>query len=240
MSRFYDSFRVFPSLNVLVACEESQRTTIAFRELGHNAFSCDLQPCSGGHPEWHINGDVLPLLSSPCSFLLQDGSTCFVPHWDILIAHPPCTYLSRAGSVNLYRTPTGDVDPVRFNNGLLAASFFLVFLNSSIPHICVENPIPDSRWNLPPYSQIVEPYYFGDNFRKKTCLWLKNLPFLVPTSLVHPSFCPTFLEWFSKGSTKKRSDGNNSRAIYRSKTFLGMASAFADQFSRFVLCDYSV
>lgn len=152
-------------MRVLVACEESQAVCIAFREQGHEAYSCDIQPCSGGHPEWHIQDDALVLIS--------EGG------WDIIIAHPPCTYLTAAGAVRLYNADHTIADPERLEKGRTAARFFRSIWDCDCQRIAIENPVPMSVFGLPRYSQIIEPYMFGDPWRKRTCLWLKNLPPLV-------------------------------------------------------------
>lgn len=201
-------------MRVLVACEESQAVTMAFRELGHEAFSCDLLECSGGHPEWHIQGDVLPLLNEK---------------WDLIIAHPPCTYLSNAGARWLYAG--GKLNQDRYKKGLEGKEFFLKFLNANCGHVAIENPIPSSVYDLPQYTQVIQPYEFGEPWSKKTCLWLKGLPPLQPTEIIsdHKPFC-------SSGSYSKNHDPKykgasrkGGSAKSRSKTFPGIARAMAEQ-----------
>lgn len=194
-------------MRVLVGCEESQRVCIAFRSLGHEAYSCDIKPCSGGHPEWHIQDDLL-------SVLYDD--------WDLIIAHPPCTYLSNVTAPTLFSS--NGFDSSRYLKGLDAASFFFKIYNAPCPFICVENPLPLSIWGLPKRNrQIIQPYMFGDPYTKRTCLWLKNLPFLKPTNYVFPD----------KGSYIYTSYAGLgcSRSEFRSKTFPGIASAMASQWS---------
>jgi hypothetical protein len=129
-------------MNVLVACEESQRVCAAFREKGHNAFSCDIQECSGGHPEWHIMGDVLQVLNGSCLFGTQDDTIHKIDgRWDLIIAHPPCTYLTNAGACRMY-PQKGKIDPNRFAKAMEAKKFFMAFLNADCEKICIENPIP--------------------------------------------------------------------------------------------------
>lgn len=223
-------------MKVLVACEESQRVCTAFRELGHEAYSCDVQECSGGRPEWHIQGDVLPLIDGRCAFFTSDGAYHAVEsRWDLLIAHPPCTYLSNAGAARLYKKINGRsyVDLERLNNGLDAKEFFLKFLTASADRIAVENPIPSKVYRLPKYSQIVQPYEYGHPYSKKTCLWLKGLPQLKPTKIVEP-----ICSWVSGGS--KKSDGTpreNCGTTFRdskrrSRTFTGIAMAMAEQWGK--------
>lgn len=219
-------------LRVLVACEESQVVCSAFRRLGCEAYSCDIIECSGGHPEWHIMQDVLPLIDGRCSFTTMDGVTHFIDgKWDILIAHPPCTYLSNAGACRLY-PKKGVLDQERYNKGLEGKEFFMRFLNADCEHICVENPIPSKIFELPPYSQIIQPYEYGHPYTKKTCLWLKGLPCLVPTDIVvpvGPYVCGNGDNW------KRQAEsgivyGKEKSAKHRSKTFYGIGDAMAKQF----------
>jgi len=203
-------------LKVLVACEESQRVCIAFRERGHEAYSCDLQDCSGGHPEWHIKGDALETIKS-CE-------------WDLIIAHPPCTYLSNAGACRLY-PKAGELDMDRFRKGLAAKEFFLEIYNANCKRIAIENPIPSSVYSLPPYSQIIEPYEHGDPYTKKTCLWLKGLPELVPTNIVKPigPYVCGNAEIWKRQAANGVVIGKEKSQKHRSKTFPGIARAMAEQ-----------
>lgn len=222
-------------MHVLIACEESQAVCKAFRERGHVAFSCDIQDCSGGHPEWHIKGDVLPLLDGNCTFVTADGHThTQAGRWDLIIAHPPCTYLSNAGACRLYKVMDGEtwIKRSRFEKGMDAKEFFLKFLDANCDKIAIENPTPSGVYRLPPCSQVVQPYEYGDPYTKRTCLWLKGLPPLKPTNIVEPA-----TPWVSAGS--KRADGTprqrvgiKTAAKTRSKTFLGIASAMADQWGQ--------
>ena len=208
-------------MNVLVACEESQRVCTAFRERGHNAFSCDILPCSGGHPEWHIQGDALAILNGG-EIITMDKIVHNIENWDMLIAHPPCTYLSNAGARFLY--PKGQLNEERLRKGLEAKDFFLRFLWSNIPKIAVENPIPSSVYMMPKYTQMIQPYMFGHPFKKKTCLWLKNLPELYATDLIPQEQCESTKKagnWFNTGGKDRQ--GN------RAKTFPGIARAMAEQ-----------
>lgn len=164
-------------MRVLCACEESQAVTIEMRRLGHEAYSCDIQDCSAGHPEWHIKGDVLRLINGNCRFQTMDGEWHeIVGTWDMIIAHPPCTFLTSAGAVRLYDKRHNIRDPERFEKGRAAAEFFMEIWNADCPRIVIENPTPMKVFGLPKYSQIIEPYYCGDPWRKRTCLWLKNTP----------------------------------------------------------------
>ena len=155
------------TVKILIACEESQAVCKEFRKLGHEAYSCDILPCSGGHPEWHIQDDVLKHL--------DEG-------WDLMIAHPPCTYLSRAGARWLY--PKTILNQERYKKGLEAKEFFFKLLNANIPMIAIENPTPFKIFELPEFTQSIQPFEYGHEFSKKTLLWLKNLPKLKPTNII--------------------------------------------------------
>lgn len=226
-------------MNVLVACEESQTVCKAFREKGHNAFSCDIIEPSGGHPEWHIKCDVLDILSpidhgnnySPAIwFTTQDGVFHDVEKWDLIIGHPPCTFLSNAGACRLYPHKR-ELNIDRYLKGIEARKFFMLILNADCDKICVENPIPSRVYELPKYTQIIQPYEYGHPYTKKTCLWLKNLPKLKPTNVVderHPYICGNSEIW-KKQAAKGKVWGKEKSAKYRSKTFKGIAEAMADQ-----------
>ncbi len=205
-------------MKILVACEESQRVCIAFRAKGHEAYSCDLDKWSGGHPEWHIWNDVTPLLNGNCSFRTCNGELHFVGKWDMIIAFPPCTYLSKAGAANLYKN--GELDNDRFYRGQQAADFFCKIWTANCDKIVIENPVPMKVFNLPDYTQCIEPYYFGVPVSKKTYLWIKGLPLLCPTNVVEPIYTfqtyPLFKNSFGKYRQKNRS-----------KTFVGVANAMA-------------
>ena len=219
-------------MKILIACEESQRVCKAFREKGHEAFSCDILPCSGGHPEWHIQGDVLKVLNPSrqtisgddwygFKFRTQDRVLHFVEgEWDLLIAHPPCTYLSNAGARFLY--PKGVLNEERLKKGLEAKEFFMALYNADCEKICVENPIPSRVYEVPKYSQIVQPYEHGHPVQKKTCLWLKGLPELKPTNIVEKRQSTKIAgNWFNKGGKERQKN--------RAKTFPGIAKAMAEQ-----------
>lgn len=197
-------------MRVLVACEESQRVCIEFRKLGHEAYSCDIEPCSGGHPEWHLQQDVTELLKIK---------------WDLIIAHPPCTYLSNAGARFLY--PKGELNEERLQKGLKAKEFFMKLWNADCPRIAVENPIPSKVYGLPEYSQTIQPYEFGHPYSKKTCLWLKGLPKLQPTEIVPENKRESTKiagNWFNKGGKDRQKN--------RAKTFPGIAKAMAEQWGK--------
>lgn len=229
-------------MNVLVACEESQRVCTAFREKGHNAFSCDILPCSGGHPEWHIQGDVLNILNPSiisngyCNefrgigFSTIDGRIHYISgKWDLIIAHPPCTYLSNAGARWLYAG--GKLNTERYAKGLDGKKFFMAMLNADCPRVAVENPIPSSIYGLPEYSQIIQPYQFGEPWSKKTCLWLKGLDILQPTDIVmdHKPYCSSGSYSGTHDPKYKGASRKGGSAKSRSKTFWGIARAMADQ-----------
>lgn len=218
-------------LRILVACEESQAVCKAFRALGHKAFSCDLQDCSGGHPEWHIKGDVLKVLN--------------LPIWDLIIAHPPCTHLAVSGARH-FENKRKDGRQAE------AIEFFCKILNANCEKIVVENPVgiisgdyipkyfPDlaKKYNLPiKHTQIIQPYEYGDASRKTTCLWIKGLNPLKPTNIVEPDIISytcknckkvTFSRDYCQGVSKNR-------GVKRSKTYPGIAKAMAEQWSEYIL-----
>ena len=179
-------------MRVLVACEESQRVCNAFREKGHNAFSCDILPCSGGHPEWHIQGDVLKILNpyelpfggEVIEFRTMDGADYVIKKWDLIIAFPPCTYLTVTGNRWFNVDRYGEKAIRRHKDREEAIKFFMAFANADCEKIAIENPVGvmSSEWRKP--NQIINPWQFGDAFEKKTCLWLKGLPELTPTNII--------------------------------------------------------
>lgn len=205
-------------MKILVACEESQRVCLAFRDKGHEAYSCDIEFCTGGYPQYHIWADVLPLLNGNCTFFTCDGVSHFVSKWDMIIAFPPCTYLSKAGGVNLYKG--GSFNKERYNNGLLAREFFMSIYNANCDKIVIENPVPLIMFQLPKHNQVIQPFYFGEPVSKKTYLWLKGVPLLTATNFVQPTYTfntyPLFRNSFGKYKQKNRS-----------KTFQGVANAMA-------------
>lgn len=220
-------------MNVLVACEESQAVCIEFRKLGHDAFSCDLLPCSGGHPEWHILIDALTLLNGNCSFKTCDGVEHIIStKWDLIIAFPPCTYLSNAGARHLWKNHELNIS--RYKLGLDAKAFFMKILNADCDRIAIENPTPSRIYKLPDKSQVIHPWQFGHPFTKRTQLWLKNLPLLKPTNIVVPerSWCPSG-SYSNKHCEKHKGVFTTDRAKNRSKTFPGIAEAMAIQWSSF-------
>lgn len=220
------------SINVLIACEESQVETIAFRKRGFSAFSCDMQECSGGHPEWHIKQDVRQVMNGKCSFLTQNGNCHHITKsWDLIIAHPPCTFLTAASAVRMY-PKAGILDKNRYEKMKKARAFFYEFLEVESLFVAIENPTPLRIAELPKPTTFVQPYEFGEPFSKKTCLWLKNLPPLFPTAIMANHRC--FI--YSK-TASIRSGGNikfTSGAKNRSKSFLGIAEAMAAQWGDYV------
>jgi hypothetical protein len=212
---------------VLIACEESQAVTIAFRKLGFEAYSCDILPCTGGHPQWHYQQDVFKVINKG---------------WDLMIAHPPCTYLSVSGAKHLYNKD-GSPNEERYNNQREALLFVKKLMDANIKSIAIENPISVISSKLCKPDQIVQPYWFGDSASKSTCLWLKNLPKLLPTNMVSKG---EFKEWIGKnGKIKKqpmwyyealtKAKTTEERRGLRSKTFQGIADAMADQWGKYIL-----
>lgn len=205
-------------LNILIACEESQAETMAFRQIGHRAFSCDIKPCRRGTPpEWHIQGDVLPLLDGITEFTTQDGTQHTIYHWDLIVAHPPCTYLCKVGSV--WMRHNGVIDEKRYQQMLLARSFFFRCLRAKAHYVAVENPLPMAIAQLPKPSFFIQPSWFGVKYTKKTLYWVKNLPPLMPT-VIYPN---------------PKQFVRSSRGHYRARTFTQVAEAMASQWSKFIL-----
>ena len=216
-------------MRILVACEESQAVTKEFRRLGHEAYSCDIIQCSGGHTEWHIMQDVLPLLNGNCEFTTVDGTPHqIIGRWDMIIAFPPCTYLSNAGARHLYKG--GVLNEERYQKGLAAKEFFMEFYNADCDRIAIENPTPSKVYNLPDKTQVIQPWQHGHPFTKRTQLWLKGLPLLMPTNIVEPerTWCPSG-SYSGKHGDKHRGMFTKDRARNRSKTFPGIAKAMAEQ-----------
>lgn len=219
-------------MKILVACEESQRVCTAFREKGHDAFSCDIQECSGGRPGWHILGDVLPILNGNSKFITQDGKMHeILGKWDMIIAHPPCTYLTVTGNRWFNIEKYGKKAIKRYEQRKEAICFFLEIANSDCDKIAIENPIGimSTVWEKP--TQILQPFMFGEPFEKRTCLWLKNLPNLKPTKIVTPperikfDSGKTMPAWYARLWHLPKEE----RERERSKTFIGIARAMAEQ-----------
>ena len=213
-------------MKILVACEESQAITKEFRALGHEAYSCDILPCTGGHPEWHLEGDVF-------GFIDQG--------WDLMVAHPPCTFLSVSGARHLYNKD-GSKNLARYQSQREALDFVQKLMDCDIPRIAIENPVSVISSQIRKPDQIVQPWMFGDSASKTTCLWLKNLPKLVATNVVDKG---DFKEWIDKKSGKVKRQATwyydalinakspEERRSLRSKTFKGIAQAIASQWGIF-------
>jgi hypothetical protein len=213
-------------MKILVACEESQAITKEFRALGHEAYSCDILPCTGGHPEWHLQGDVF-------GFIDQG--------WDLMVAHPPCTFLSVSGARHLYNKD-GSKNLARYQSQREALDFVQKLMDCEIPRIAIENPVSVISSQIRKPDQIVQPWMFGDSASKTTCLWLKNLPKLVATNVVDKG---DFKEWIDKKSGKVKRQATwyydalinaktpEERRSLRSKTFKGIAQAIASQWGIF-------
>ena len=221
-------------MKVLVACEESQAVTKQLRRLGHEAFSCDIEQCSGGHPEWHIMCDVIPLLNGDCAFNTMDGENHYISgRWDMIIAFPPCTYLTVTGNRWFNIDRYGEKAIQRHKDRKEAIDFFMAFANADCERIAIENPvgIMSSEWRKP--NQIINPWQFGDAFEKKTCLWLKGLPELTPTNIVEIPPREKFESgksmpsWYAEAWHLPKEE----RAKLRSKTFPGIAKAMAEQWA---------
>ena len=229
-------------MNILVACEESQRVTIELRKRGHNAFSCDILPPSGGHPEWHILGDVIPLINGNCQFLTIGGvQTTIEGKWDMIIAFPPCTHLAVSGARHFEKKRANG----KQRDGI---QFFCNFLKANCDKIVIENPVdiigggeyikqhfPDlsADYGLPiKPTQIIQPYEYGEPAKKTTCLWIKGLNPLIPTSIVEPKLVKYKCQ---NGKTATFSEdycvGVGDRAKRRSKTYIGIAKAMAEQWT---------
>jgi len=214
-------------LNVLVACEESQAVTKEFRNLGHNAFSCDILDSSGGKPEWHIKGDAI--------------KEAYSGKYDLMIAHPPCTYLAVSGNRWLYNKD-GTKNLERWKNRADALDFVKKLLNAPINHIALENPVSVISSQIRKPNQIIQPYMFGDEATKTTCLWTKNLPLLEPTEIVGKGERTVFKsgkshpKWYADALAKAKTP--QERRTLRSKTFKGIAQAIANQYSKFIINQY--
>ena len=208
-------------MNVLIACEESQEVCKAFRARGHRAFSCDIQECSGGHPEWHIQGDCLPLLNGNVTFLTQGGvQETIDSKWDLIIAHPPCTKTSNAGAKHLWRGHKLNIP--RYYEGMCGKALFMAIWMADCDKVVIENPIPSAIFEFPPHTQAIQPYEHGHPVSKKTLLWLRGVQPLVPTNIVEPQAnCHEAGTWFMKGGKERQKN--------RSKTFPGIAKAFSEQ-----------
>lgn len=224
-------------MKILIACEESGIVTQEFRKLGHESYSCDILPTSGNHPEWHIKTDVLNILTPGdngygikdfINFTTLDGVYHILDKkWDMIIAFPPCTYMSKAGARWMFKD--GKLNEDRYQLALEAKELFMMFYNDDCPRIAIENPFPLKIVELPKETQIIQPYQFGDPFSKKTLLWLKGLPQLKPTNILteYRTFMPSNTGEKKRGQHSLAGIPKNQRQA--SKTFPGIAKAMAEQ-----------
>lgn len=222
-------------MKILIACEESQRVCMAFRTKGHEAYSCDILKCSGGHPEWHIMQDVLPLINGNCEFSTTDGRKHkIIGNWDMIIAFPPCTYLTAAGACRMYPT-NGNIDIARYQKAQEAKEFFMDFYNAHCDKIVIENPKPLKIVDLPKETQRIQPWEYAKDesefFTKQTYLWEKGVNLLVPLRTNKPLETMPFVNAGTKKANGEYRDkqGCKHSAIERSKTFFGIAAAMAEQ-----------
>lgn len=241
-------------LKVLIACEESQRVCTEFRKLGHEAYSADIQEPSGGHPEWHIKGNVLEVLNPKdhlgdfeapdqyISFKTMDGAEHTIETWDLIIAHPPCTYLTVSGNRWFNVERYGDTAIRRYGERAKAAEFFMTFVTADCEHIAIENPIGYMNTHYREADEIIQPYEFGHPVRKATCLWLKNLPPLTPTRIIKPETAQSGGKSYSGPALYVRDENGKilswkdpRTAKERSKTYLGIAAAMAQQWGDYLL-----
>lgn len=217
-------------MKLLIACEESQRVCCAFRELGHEAYSCDIQEPSGGHPEWHILGDALRAIEGG-EIVTMDGKTHYIGRWDLLIAHPPCTYLTVTGNRWFNVDRYGEKAIKRQRQRQDAIAFFIALARARCDRICIENPVGIMSTVYRKANQVIQPYQFGDAAEKKTCLWLKGLPKLQATTVVTPPERVKFASgksipaWYADAWHLPAAE----RSRVRSQTFPGIAKAMAEQ-----------
>lgn len=235
-------------MRVLVACEESQRVYMAFRAKGHEAYSCDIMDCSGGHPEWHIKGDVLKILNPKEHYSKMGKSIIFrtcdgirreiIGRWDLIIAHPPCTFLTVAANKLYNIEKYGEKAIKRLEDREKAKEFFMAFVNADCDKIVIENPIGIMSTCYRKPDQIIQPYQFGHPYRKSTCLWLFGVEPLVPTNIVDfecihsngKSGGYSGASWVVRDENGKILPYGDPRvAIVRSKTYTGIAQAMANQ-----------
>lgn len=216
-------------MKVLIACEESQRVCKAFRAKGHEAFSCDIIPCSGDRPEWHIMADVLPIINGNCEFYTMNGILHEIRNnWDLVVAHPPCTYLTISGNAWFSVEKYGNKAKERYKERYKAIVFFMQMITANAKKVAVENPIGIMSTAYKKPTQIIQPYEYGHPYTKQTCLWLKGLPKLKPTKILEkPS-----TGWVNQCFTPDGRYGgfkNFNGSKERSKTFIGIAEAMAEQ-----------
>ncbi|WP_324761488.1 hypothetical protein [Helicobacter cetorum] len=233
-------------MKVLVACEESQTVTKELRALGHDAYSCDLLPCSGGHPEWHFQCDVFKIIEKKGGLLQNGDEVNDNLEWDLMIAHPPCTFLSVSGAKWYYHPEDKHLPiekrrphprfPNRAKDRQEALDFFIKIANAPIKKIAIENPVGIVNTQYKKPSQIIQPWQFGDEASKTTCLWLKNLPLLKPTKIVSQGervvlkSGKSLPKWYSDALVIAKTP--EERRTLRSKTFQGIAKAMAEQWTK--------
>lgn len=235
------------NMKILISCEESQAICKEFRKLGHEAYSNDLLPCSGGHPEWHIIEDTFNVINGG-NFTTENGIEIEIDEWKLMISHPSCTYLSSSGAQWLSHPDDIELPfeerrpnpkyPTRRNDMLNSVDFVRRLYDCKIEHVAIENPIGllSSRWRKP--DQIIQPWMFGDEATKSTCLWLKNLPLLEPTEIVGKGEKVVYAsgkshpKWYADAmrNTKTKAE----RQTLRSKTFPGIARAIAEQYHNYL------
>lgn len=220
---------------VLIACEESQVVCTAFRRKGIETYSCDLLEPSGSHPEWHIKGDILPLLNGRCKFATMDGTAhTIIDRWDMIIAFVPCTKTSNAGARHLYKG--GVLNIQRYYEGLCGKALFMSVWMADCEKVVIENPTPSKVFDYPPPTQVIQPYQFGHPYTKKTLLWERGVDELEPTNIVVPerTWCPSG-SYSGKHREKHRGMFTTDRARNRSKTFQGVGDAMAEQWAPILL-----
>ena len=207
-------------MKILIACEESQEVCKAFRKMGFEAYSCDIQECSGGHPEWHIQGDAI--------------AEAYSGKYDMMIAHPPCTYMSKAGARWMYPT-AGNLSQDRYEKSQEAKEFFMKLYDAPIKYIVIENPTPLKVVGLMKQSQAIQPYEYGHPYSKRTLFWIKGLPLLEPTDIKteYGPYLPSNTGGKKRGQSFSRGVSKNAKES--SKTFSGVAKAMATQWGEFIL-----
>ena len=223
-------------INILIACEESQTVCKEFRKLGFNAFSCDIIECSGGHDEWHIQQDVLPLLDGNCYFITCGGEEHYIDRWDLIVAHPPCTFLCMSGQQWCNIEKYGENAIKRLKEQEKALEFVKKIYNCSCKHIAIENPVGVLTRRFMRPTQYIRPCEFGHHTGKRTGLWLKNLPLLKPTNNVEIQYHTSKTGkkwdlWFWQSSMIR---DLKERSKFRSKTFEGIANAMANQWGEYI------
>ena len=245
------TIKLMRKLNVLAICEESQEICKAFRELGHNAWSCDLQECSGQHPEWHVKGDFFTNIKYVKglghTFVTMDGICHIIPDWDMIICFPPCTYLANTGSKYLNEDVYGQRAVERKQQRKEAIDFFMKIVGYCevfTDHYAIENPLGCMSKEFREPDQIIQPWFWGDNVQKSTCLWTKGLPNLTPSIIERPA--QDLVTYVDKNGAEKQMERffyetrflpTDKRRKQRSKTFPNVAKAIAEQWSQVLLSE---